>query len=93
MKFTNTKRKIVIFVVTIAKNKYNSKRMKGNSFSVGKVQGGNNGRAKKCKCIETGEVFNCAKDASLNLGFKTNVVASVCRGTQKTAKGFHFVWC
>lgn len=81
------------FCSVACKNKYNSKRMKGNTYSVGKLNGANNGRAKKCMCLETGKVYECARYASNELGLTSNGVAQVCNGIQKTAKGFHFVWC
>lgn len=81
------------FCSTKCKNKYTSIKMKGNTFSVGKLKGADNGRAKKCRCIETGKIYECARYASTELGCKSNIVAQACNGRQKTVKGFHFVWC
>lgn len=38
-------------------------------------------------------LYNCCKDASTELGCKSNAVGAVCRGEQKTAKGYHFKYC
>lgn len=45
--------------------------------------------ARKVQCIETGETWNTAKEASLALGLSKNRVGQVCK-TGKTAKNKHF---
>ena len=74
------------------KNEHQKITMQNNTHSKGKNQGSNNGRAKPCVCIETGQVFSTARLASDWLGCKNNDVASVCSGRQKSARGFHFAW-
>lgn len=49
--------------------------------------GGNHARAKKVLCVETGQVFDCIKDA--NLWCKGDVGACV-KGRRKTAGGYHW---
>lgn len=55
-----------------------------------KVSGANNPRARKIKCIETNEVFNCAKDASKKYNVTNSTILKACRGVQKTSAGFHW---
>lgn len=47
---------------------------------------------KKVKCIETGIVFDSAKDACIWLGISTkaNSVAQAANGNRKTCKGYHW---
>ena len=47
-------------------------------------------RARKVRCIETGEVYNSCKEASIKLGLSKSVVSKVINGNMKTAKGYHF---
>ena len=47
-------------------------------------------KAKKVRCIETGEVYNSGKEAERKLGLSENAVYKVLRGSSKTAKGYHF---
>ena len=47
-------------------------------------------RAIKVRCIETGEVYNSCKEASIKLGLSKSVVSKIIRGSLKTAKGYHF---
>lgn len=75
------------------KNAHNKILMIGNKRSKNKLNGSKNGRAKKVKCLETNIIYECAKDASMAMGCKSNVVAQCCNGKQKTVKGFHFCWC
>lgn len=75
------------------KNKHQKITFLHNTNSNGKNAGKYNGRAKRCICIETGVIFDTARDASTYLGCKGNDVASVCSGRQKTVKGYTFRWC
>lgn len=52
-----------------------------------KVKGGKNGRAKKVICLETNEIFECARDAENKYSISRGLVAACCRGEQKTSKG------
>lgn len=63
---------------------------KNPNYGNHKVAGGNNGRALKVICIETGEVFDCARDADRKFGYRIGSVSSVCRGEQKSTHGLHF---
>lgn len=44
--------------------------------------------SKKCRCIETGEVFNSASDARRK--YNNNNIASALIGRRKTAGGYHW---
>lgn len=52
---------------------------------------GNNPKAKKVRCIETGEVFNSIIEAreSVNLKTSSNII-NVCKGKNKKAGGFRW---
>lgn len=57
--------------------------------------GEHNNRVAKahCKpvlCVETGEVFNSAKQVEEKIGIFATQVSAVCRGKGKTAKGYHW---
>ena len=47
-------------------------------------------KARKVRCIETGEVFDCCIEAGRKLGLPKSAVSKIIRGTQKSAKGLHF---
>ena len=48
------------------------------------------GMARKVRCIETGEVFDFCREASIKLGLSESAVSKAARGIRKTAKGYHF---
>lgn len=52
--------------------------------------GGKNPRARKIVCVETGEVFNCMKDAAVCMNIDASAISQVCRGVAKSAKGYHW---
>ena len=52
------------------------------------IRGGKNPRARKVRCIETGQVFDSIKEAQEWLG-KGNIRAC-CKGRSKTAGGYHW---
>jgi hypothetical protein len=54
-------------------------------------KGGKCWRAKKVKCIETGEVWDTAKEASYAIGGSRNIVSQACH-TGGKAKGKHFIY-
>lgn len=47
-------------------------------------------KARKIRCIETGEVFDFCREADRKLGLSESTVSKVLRGSRKTAKGYHF---
>lgn len=55
--------------------------------------GANNPRARKCICVETGQIFDTIREASECVGLKnpTNIV-KCCRGERKTAGGYHWMY-
>lgn len=75
------------FYVTLYKGKNNP------NYDNHKVAGGNNGRARKVLCVETGVVYECARDADKVIGARIGSVGAVCRGDQKSTRGLHFRYC
>ena len=51
--------------------------------------GKNSYKAKKVECIETGQIWDTAKEASLSIGMSKNRVSQVCK-TGNAIKGMHF---
>ena len=49
-------------------------------------------RAKKVKCIETGEIFLSARKAAKAYNTAHTCIARVCNGERKTTKGMHWEW-
>ena len=47
-------------------------------------------KARKIRCIETGEVFDSCREAGIKLGLSESAVSKAMRGSRKTAKGYHF---
>jgi hypothetical protein len=48
------------------------------------------GPQKKCFCVETGKVFNSIKEASLEMNIDASNIIRICKGKQKSAKGYTF---
>lgn len=62
---------------------------------VAKFMGSNSPVAKKIICIETGEIFECIKDAETKYNSKTKNATNIsacCRGRQGTAYGYHWAY-
>lgn len=53
-----------------------------------KTKGANNPRAKKVLCIETGQIFNTAKEAALWVKVDNSTLCKCCNGKIKTC-GIH----
>lgn len=51
---------------------------------------GSHHAAKPVMCIETGEVFSCAKEAGDKMGVSNAHITAVCRGRRKTSAGYHW---
>lgn len=47
-------------------------------------------KARKVRCIETGEVYNSQNEAGRKLGLSSCTMSNVIRGIQESAKGLHF---
>ena len=47
-------------------------------------------KARKVRCIETGEVYTSQSEASRNLGVKQQSIGKVLKGEQKQTGGYHF---
>lgn len=52
----------------------------------------NHPRAKKVKCVETGEIFLSARKAAEAYNTAHSCIARVCNGQRKTSKGLHWEW-
>lgn len=44
----------------------------------------------KVRCIETDEVFDSVRIAAKEMNLDNSAISKVCRGEQKTTKGYHF---
>ena len=55
-----------------------------------KTKGGNNPRAKKVQCIETGEIFSCAKEAAEKYNVDNSCLSKCAKGKTKTCAGLHW---
>jgi len=49
--------------------------------------------SKKVLCVETGEVFESAHEASRKTGVDFGNISKVCLGKLKTAGGYHWTFC
>lgn len=54
------------------------------------IKGKKNGRARKVMCTETNTIYNCIKDAAVELNISYSSIRSVCCGSSKSAGGYHF---
>lgn len=52
--------------------------------------GKDNPSARRVCCVETGEVFDCIKDAAEKYGVNRNHICSCCTGKRKSTGGFHW---
>lgn len=87
------KNKKHVFCSLECKNSYQKEHLTGKNnpnYGNHSVMGGNNGRAEKVLCVETGKVFACGRDADRYYGFRIGSVGAVCRGDQKSTHGLHF---
>lgn len=66
-----------------------TKRKLSNSHK-GRWIGSKSPVAKKVICIETGEIFNCIKDASVVKGCSYSKIGECCKGNRKTTGGYHW---
>jgi hypothetical protein len=57
-----------------------------------KLQGKNNPKARKIKCLETGIVFDSIADASRISGIGVSCLVRVAKGKRNLAKGTHWVY-
>ena len=51
----------------------------------------NTRKARKVRCIETGEVYNSVREAGRAIGADVSLISRVLSGKIESAKGFHFV--
>ena len=93
----------LIFLTKAEHNKIDSKRKRSGETHKGqkhseetkrKIGKANKGRPahnrRKVKCVETGEIFDSAYDASRKTGISQSHISQVCNGKQKTTGGFHW---
>ncbi len=55
-----------------------------------KLKMGNNPRAKRVQCLETKEIFSCAKQAALKYGVDNSTLSKCAKGKTKTCAGLHW---
>lgn len=57
-----------------------------------KISGSNNYKSKKVKCIETGKIYDCCKDAECDLKLYISAVSNAAnpKRREKTAGGYHW---
>ena len=65
-------------------------REKLSKCHIGKQIRGENPRARKVMCIDTGEVFLCIQDAMEAKGIRSNNITTCCRGITKTCGGYRW---
>lgn len=65
-------------------------RKKLSSSHMGKQTRSENNRARKVVCVDTGETFDCIKDALEQKGIKSNNITTCCRGLTKTCGGYRW---
>ena len=51
----------------------------------------NTRKARKVRCIETGEIYNSVREAGRAIGADVSLISKVVSGKLQSAKGFHFV--
>ena len=58
---------------------------------IGESQRGNkNYRAKKVRCVETGDIFSYIGEVKEKYGIYTEHIGAACIGNRKTAGGYHW---
>lgn len=65
-------------------------RWKGSDNPNYGKKGGDAYGAKKVRCIETGEEYECIKYAAIDKGVLANRISLCCKGKAKTTGGFHW---
>jgi len=81
--------------VTRSENEHHKWKSQGGMSEKGKqnireaLKGSKSYRAKKVECVETGEIWGTAKEASFANGYSMNRVSQVCK-TGQAIKGKHF---
>ena len=48
------------------------------------------GKVRKVKCVETDKVYESAAEAGRKTGVSASGISACCRGSQKTAGGYHW---
>ena len=68
--------------------KHHSEEMKKRISE--RMRGGNNVRAKRVRCTETGVIYDSVRDAYRATGVRHDCISRVCLGKGETAGGFHW---
>jgi hypothetical protein len=53
-------------------------------------KGTKNGASRKVIRIEDGKIYPCISEAAKDIGVHRMCISDVCRGIQKTSKGYHY---
>lgn len=78
---------VKIYLSRINSDKNNPNYGKKRPEHSEKMSGANNPRAQKVMCIDTGEVFECAKDAAEKYNVTNSTILKTCKGKQKKSAG------
>lgn len=71
------------------KKRTEEQRIKNSLSHIGLGLLGKNPKARKTICVETGQVFSCAKEAAIHFGFNPSGVYQACHSGNR-CRGFHF---
>ncbi len=76
------------------KHHSDEQREKWSKERKGLYEGAKHPKAKRVRCIETGKVYECIKDAELDTGANRHHITQVCKGQygRKTVKGLHWIY-
>lgn len=62
-----------------------------NNFTIPKIKRGIQG--KKVRCIETNTIYNSLAEAGKDMKLHSSAICQCCKGTKKTAGGYHWEYC
>lgn len=65
-------------------------KLKLSIIKKGKNTLGDNARARRVLCIETGKEYSCAREAEIEIGVSKGCVAHCAKGYVKTSGGYHW---
>ena len=72
------------------KPKSEEQKRKQSETMKGKYTGAKHPNAKRILCIETGQIFDCIKDAGEIMNCNKVNISKCCKGKQKTCGGYHW---
>lgn len=92
-----TKTKIKIATTGKNNHMYGKKHTEESKYKIsnknkGKFKGKNNPSARKVLCITTGEIFNCATEASEKYNLNHSALCKCCKGVTKTCNKMEWTY-